>query len=322
MQPSLSKTFKALEETIKRVVVLKDRRVLELMFVALLGQGHILLDDIPGVGKTLLARTFAYSLDLSFKRIQFTPDLLPSDVTGLNYYSQKENAFIFLPGPVFSHILLADEINRATPRTQSSLLESMQEGTVTIDGETRTIASPFLVIATQNPLEMEGTFPLPEAQLDRFLFSLKLGYPSLQGEREIIHRFLHRDPLKDITPILKAEDLAPLKEEISKIHYSQVVLDYLLSITRKTREVSQIRLGSSPRGSLYLARSAQILAGIRGRDYVLPDDVQDTAIPVLAHRILPATLSSLHEKTGEEIIQHVLESIEVPIGPFNKESLQ
>lgn len=319
MEASLPSLFQQLQETIRRVVVLKDLKVLELMSVALLCQGHILLDDIPGVGKTLLAQTFARALNLSFKRIQFTPDLLPSDVTGLNYYNQKENAFVFLPGPVFCNILLADEINRATPRAQSSLLECMQEGTVTVDGKTRQISPPFLVIATQNPLEMEGTFPLPEAQLDRFLLNLKLGYPTSEGEKEMIQRFLNQDPLQEIDPIIREEDLLRLKKEISTIYYSPIVLDYALAITRKTREISQIRLGSSPRGSLYLARAAQALAGVRGRDYVLPDDVQDAAIPVLSHRILPDISSSLHEKTGEELIKQVLESIEVPIGPFDKE---
>lgn len=322
METCLSSLFKRLEDTIREVVVLKETRILELMTVALLSQGHILLDDIPGVGKTLLARTFARALDLTFQRIQFTPDLLPSDVTGLNYYNQRENAFVFLPGPVFCNILLADEINRATPRTQSSLLECMQENTVTVDGKTRTITPPFIVIATQNPLEMEGTFPLPEAQLDRFLLNLKIGYPTLEGEKEIIHRFLNQDPLKRVEPIPMERELLSLQEEIAKIHYSPLVLDYTLAITRKTREISHIRLGSSPRGSLYLARAAQALAGVRGRDYVLPDDVQDTAIPVLAHRILPDIASSLHEKTGEDLLKEVLESIEVPIGPFQKESRQ
>lgn len=316
---ALPDIFNSLQKTIGEVVVLKETRVLELMFTALLCKGHILLDDIPGVGKTLLARTFAKTLDLSFSRIQFTPDLLPSDVTGINYYNQKENKFVFLPGPVFSHLLLADEINRATPRTQSSLLECMQESTVTVDGKTRPIGVPFLVIATQNPIEMEGTFPLPEAQLDRFFMCLKLGYPTLNGEKKIVLRFLNQDPLKTLGPIIKREEIMAWEKDLLKVFFSKPVLDYALKITRKTRELHGVRLGCSPRGSLYLARAAQALAAVRGRDYVLPDDVQDTAIPVLSHRILPDISSSLHEPTGEEAIREILETITVPIGPFKEE---
>lgn len=316
----LTQGFSALKKNVEEVVILTDNRILELMFTALLCKGHILLNDIPGVGKTLLAKTFARSLDLTFQRIQFTPDLLPSDVTGINYYNQKENEFVFLPGPVFSQILLADEINRATPRTQSSLLECMQEATVTVDGKTRELQQPFLVIATQNPLEMEGTFPLPEAQLDRFFLSLSLGYPQHQEEKEMVLRFLNYDPLKKIKAVMNASHLLPLQEWVSQIHYSQPVLDYTLQVSRKTREISGVRLGSSPRGSLYLARAAQALAGVRGRAYVLPDDVQDTAVPILAHRILPDITSSLHEKTGASLVEQAIRDIEVPIGPFHKES--
>lgn len=319
-QTGITDLFSALKKKVEEVVILNDPRVLELMFTCLLCRGHILLNDIPGVGKTLLAHTFARSLNLTFQRIQFTPDLLPSDVTGLNYYNQKENEFVFLPGPVFSQILLADEINRATPRTQSSLLECMQEATVTVDGKTRKLQEPFLVLATQNPLEMEGTFPLPEAQLDRFFMCLQLGYPQLRREKEMIRRFLNHNPLKTVTPVIDSSALIPLQEEISRIYYSEPVMDYTLQLSRKTRELPGIRLGSSPRGSLYLARSAQALAGVRGRDYVIPDDVQDTAIPVLAHRILPDITSSLHEKTGATLIRQILEDVAVPLGSFHQES--
>jgi len=307
-----------LHEAVEKVVVLEQQSTLDLMLVALMTGGHILLDDVPGVGKTLLARTFARSLDLEFKRVQFTPDLLPSDVTGLNFYNQKNSSFEFRKGPVFTNILLADEINRATPRTQSSLLECMQEATVTVDGVTHTLAVPFLVIATQNPVEMEGTFPLPEAQLDRFLMCVSLGYPSAKGERGIVERFLTDNPFERVEPVCSAQDIAVLKAARAQVKYAEPVLQYALELVRTTRELDGIRLGASPRASLYLARSAQALAALRGRSYVLPDDVQDVLLPVLGHRLLPDVDSALYETSGPELVRRVMESVAVPIGPHHQ----
>ncbi|NLM52741.1 MAG: AAA domain-containing protein [Firmicutes bacterium] len=290
-----------------------DEEILELMLTAVICEGHILLHDVPGVGKTLLARTFAKALGLSFNRIQFTPDLLPTDITGINYFNQKTREFEFRPGPVFTNILLADEINRATPRTQSSLLECMQEATVTVDGVTREIGFPFLVLATENPMEMEGTFPLPEAQLDRFFMCLQLGYPEWEGEKTIVRRFLNNDPLQEIKPVATIEDLVKLRNLAAKVRFAEPVLDYLLAITRETREMDGVRLGVSPRGTLYFARAAQALALLRGRDYVIPDDLQDVAVPVLAHRLLLETTFSLQDVSRGELIKTILARVDVPL---------
>ena len=299
--------------TVREVVVMADEEILELMLTAVICEGHILLHDVPGVGKTLLARTFAKALGLSFNRIQFTPDLLPTDITGINYFNQKTREFEFRPGPVFTNILLADEINRATPRTQSSLLECMQEATVTVDGVTREIGFPFLVLATENPMEMEGTFPLPEAQLDRFFMCLQLGYPEWEGEKTIVRRFLNNDPLQEIKPVATIEDLVKLRNLAAKVRFAEPVLDYLLAITRETREMDGVRLGVSPRGTLYFARAAQALALLRGRDYVIPDDLQDVAVPVLAHRLLLETTFSLQDVSRGELIKTILARVEVPL---------
>ncbi len=304
----------AVHQSVRHVVVLEDDTALDLMLVAIMCGGHILLNDVPGVGKTLLARTFARTLGVTFRRIQFTPDLLPSDVTGLNFFNQKTSEFEWKPGPVFTNILLADEINRATPRTQSSLLECMQESTVTVDGVTRQISPPFLVIATQNPVEMEGTFPLPEAELDRFLLCLRLGYPSLDGEKEIVRRFLNKDPLRDIKPQVTSDQITWLRTASSHARFSEPVLDYALAICRATRDLDGVRLGVSPRGTLYLTRCAQALAVLRGREFVLPDDVQDVAVPVLAHRLVPDIESSLYEMDGVAVIRQVLARVPVPVG--------
>jgi len=306
-----------IDDIVKSVMVLPDDRILELMLAAVICRGHILLDDIPGVGKTMLARTFSGALGLDFKRIQFTPDLLPADVTGMNIFNQKEREFEFRPGPVFTNILLADEINRATPRTQSSLLESMQEATVTIDGKTHKLENPFLVIATQNPVEMEGTFPLPEAQLDRFLFSLRMGYPSPEGEREIVNRFINSNPLDDVKPVAGIEDLRWLREKAGRVFMAKPIQEYIVAMGQTTRKLEGVRLGASPRGTLFLARAAQAMALIRGRDFVLPDDVQDVAKPVLSHRILTSVSSTVFEVTGGELVDKALEKTEVPVGPFS-----
>ena len=306
----------AIREAVKKVVVIRDERNLDLLLVALMTGGHVLLDDVPGVGKTLLARTFARALGLQFKRIQFTPDLLPSDVSGINFFNQKTSDFEFRPGPVFTNILLADEINRATPRTQSSLLECMQEGTVSVDGVTHRISTPFLVIATQNPVEMEGTFPLPEAQLDRFLMCLRLGYPEAEGEREVVSRFLNDDPLDQVEAVVDPGEIKALASPPSRVHVSRAVVDYIVAIARQSRDLEGIRLGVSPRGVLHLARAAQALACIRGRPYVIPDDVQDVVVPVLGHRIVADVESSLYGVAREDLIEKALERVEVPIGGF------
>lgn len=305
-----------LHQAVEAVVVLEEETKVDLMLVALLCGGHVLLNDVPGVGKTLLAKTFARCLGLDFGRIQFTPDLLPSDVTGLNFYNQKISEFEFRPGPIFTHILLADEINRATPRTQASLLECMQEATVSMDGVTRNLPRPFMVIATQNPVEMEGTFPLPEAQLDRFLMCIELGYPSLEGEGEIIRRFLSEDPLEEVEPFLREDELEDMRQAVKTVGLSRPAMDYVLSVARRTRTLKGVRLGSSPRGSLYLARCAQAWAALQGRSFVLPDDVKAVAAPVLGHRLLPDVESSLHALDGAELVQEALAEVPVPVGDY------
>jgi MoxR-like ATPase len=310
-------------DNVESVVVLEDRAVVDYLLVALICRGHVLLNDVPGVGKTLLCRTFARSLDLDFKRIQFTPDLLPSDVVGINFYNQRESEFEFRPGPVFTNVVLADEINRATPRTQSSLLECMQEATVTVDGVTRQMEKPFLVIATQNPVEMEGTFPLPEAQMDRFLMCLGLGYPSSDREREMVLRFLDADPLSQVRPVASRDDIETLERASAEVSFSSPVMDYALALSRVTRSLDGVRLGVSPRGSLFLCRCARALALVRGRSYVIPDDVQELAVPVLAHRIVPDVSSSLFESGEASIVRQALARIPVPVGearPFEETS--
>lgn len=315
-QKTASSIMDSIKNSVNRVMVLPQEKLLELMLAAVICRGHILLDDIPGVGKTMLARTFAASLGLDCKRIQFTPDLLPADVTGMNVFNQKEREFEFRPGPVFTSILLADEINRATPRTQSSLLESMQEATVTIDGVTHSLQDPFLVMATQNPVEMEGTFPLPEAQLDRFLFCLRLGYPSREGEKEIINRFINANPLEEVEPVAGYEEIRSMRQTLTGVFLAEPVQEYIVDLGRNTRELEGIRLGTSPRGTLYLARAAQAMALLRGRDYVLPDDVQDVASPVLSHRLLTSVSSTVFAVTGEELVNKALKETPVPVGPF------
>ncbi|MEW6523687.1 MAG: AAA family ATPase [Bacillota bacterium] len=304
---------RAVNDNVRRVVV-GQAGTTELLLVALICEGHVLLEDVPGVGKTLLARTFARSLDLTFKRVQFTPDLLPSDVTGVNFFNQKAGAFEFRPGPVFTNILLADEINRATPRTQSSLLEAMEEKQVSVDGVTYSLPRPFLVLATQNPVEMEGTFPLPEAQVDRFLIRLELGYPDISGEQEIVRRFLSGDPLSELEPVARPGALSLLKEAAAGVFVSAPVLEYLVKICRATRDLGVLRLGVSPRGALALGRTARALALLRGRHYVIPDDVKELAGPVLAHRVLLNADASLRLRHPADIIKESLELVPVPTG--------
>ena len=272
-------------ENISRVIVGKKRPI-ELLLVALIAEGHILLEDVPGVAKTLLAKSLAKSIGGSFNRVQFTPDLMPADITGFNVYDQKSGCFSFHPGPVITHVLLADEINRTIPRTQSSLLECMEERQLTVDGKTRPLPRPFFVMATQNPIELEGTFPLPEAQLDRFLLKARLGYPDKDEEIRILERFQTTDPLEKLTPVATPEDIVRLQQNRRNIRVSAPVKGYITDIVRATRDHGAIRFGASPRGSLGLMRAGQAQALLRGREYILPDDIKSLARPVLAHRLI------------------------------------
>jgi MoxR-like ATPase len=302
----------AIQENVSRVIIGKAD-VTELMLVALLVEGHVLLEDVPGIGKTTLAKALARSLDCSFARIQFTPDLLPSDVTGLNIYNQKRQDFEFRPGPVLNQLLLADEINRATPRTQSSLLEAMQERQITVDGKTYPLPRPFIVIATQNPIELEGTFPLPEAQVDRFLMQLWLGYPSLEEEDEILKRYQHRDPLIDLRAVATAEDVLALQRQAQDIHVSTDVRNYVLQVARTTREHEAVDLGVSPRGTMALFKASQALAALRGRDYVIPSDVQHLCPPILAHRIHISPRIRLRGRTPAQVVAEITDTVPVPV---------
>ncbi len=268
------------------LVVVGKKRALELMTVALLAEGHVLLEDVPGLGKTLMAKALAKSMGGAFRRIQFTPDLLPSDVTGFSVYNQKSGEFVFHPGPVMANVLLADEINRTIPRTQASLLESMGEFQVTVDGRTIDLPKPFFVIATQNPIEMDGTFPLPEAQLDRFLMKIDLGYPARDEELAILERFRENDPLLDLAAVTTPERIVELQKRRRTVVVSAQVREYIADLVGATRTHPMVRYGASPRGSLGLMKASQALAAVRGRDFVLPDDVKELAGPVLTHRII------------------------------------
>jgi MoxR-like ATPase len=298
-------------ENAARVIVGK-KRVLELMTVALLAEGHVLLEDVPGLGKTVMAKALARSIGGSFRRIQFTPDLLPSDVTGFSIYNQKSGEFVFHPGPVMSNILLADEINRTIPRTQASLLESMGEFQVTVDGTTLDLPRPFFVIATQNPIEMDGTFPLPEAQLDRFLMKIDVGYPDKGEELAILDRFMQDDPLAGLQAISSPERIVELQRNRGGIAVALQVREYIADLVGATRSHPKVRYGASPRGSLGLIRSAQALAAIRARDFVLPDDVKELAGPVLTHRIILRHEERAKGATAGDIMAEILEKVPVP----------
>jgi len=298
---------------VARVIVGKPR-VVEHCFVALLCEGHILMEDVPGVGKTSLARALARSIHCSFRRVQCTPDLLPSDVTGVHVFNQKTGQFEFHPGPVVTHILLVDEINRATPRTQSCFLECMQERQVTADRETFPLPRPFMVIATQNPIEREGTFALPEAQLDRFLLRVPMGYPSADEEVELLHRFQDAQPLEDIESVLTADELSGLKSACRRTYIEDSVRSYIATVCRATRSDDSLRLGASPRASLALQQASQALAAMRGRDFVLPDDVKELAVPVLAHRVLLDTRASVRGLSAESVIERIVAAVPAPVG--------
>ncbi len=310
--------IKALSDTVRKnveQVIVGKSDVIDLLLTALYANGHILLEDVPGTGKTTLAKSIARSIGADFGRIQFTPDLLPSDVTGLNYYNQKEGEFIFRKGPVFSHILLADEINRATPRTQSSLLECMEEKQVTIDGNTMPLPRPFLVIATQNPVETAGTFPLPEAQLDRFLMQIPVGYPSEQEETAILTRLAFADPLRDLAPVCDRKSLITAQESISRVYIHPLILSYLVQIVRATREHPQISLGVSPRGSIALLRCLKAYAALKGSSFVTPEMVKYLAPYCLAHRLI---LHGSYQQSGSGTgyIRDILEKVPVPTEDF------
>ena len=307
---SVAAFAKNVSDNVSRVIVGKEDAI-KLVLCAILARGHILLEDVPGTGKTVMAKSLAKSLDADFARIQFTPDLLPTDVTGLSIWDAKAGEFTFKPGPVFTNILLADEINRATPRTQSALLECMEERQVTESGVTRKLAEPFLVVATQNPVEIQGTFPLPEAQLDRFLVRLKMGYPDTQGAMQILRRFISQSPLEELQPGVKREEIVEAQKALKDVEASTPVMAYITALCERTRQFEQVQLGVSPRGMLALLRASQAHALVEGRDFVTPDDVRAMAEPVLAHRIVVRGMYG-RSGQGELIVAEALKSTPVP----------
>ena len=293
-------------------VIVGKRQQLILAMVSWFSEGHILLEDVPGVAKTILARALARSVGCEFKRIQCTPDLLPTDVTGASVFHPKTAEFEFRPGPIFSRLVLADEINRATPRTQAALLEAMAEGSVTIDGVTRQLESPFLVVATQNPIDHEGTFPLPEAQLDRFLMRFSLGYPTMEEELKMLEMLQHRHPLEDLQAVISGEELLACQAAVREIHVDEKVRQYLMQIVHDTRDHEDLALGASPRASIAMFRTSQAMAAVRGRSFVQPDDIKRVAGPILNHRVILKPDSRLRKITAESIVQEILAGIAVP----------
>ena len=297
-------------------VIVGKREAVQLTVIGLLSQGHLLIEDVPGVGKTMLARSLAQSIGCSFGRIQFTPDLLPSDVTGVSIYNQETGRFEFRPGPIISQIVLADEINRATPKTQSALLEAMQERQVTVDGVTHKLPDLFMVLATQNPIEYEGTFRLPEASLDRFLMRIQIGYPRLEEEIDVLDRQQYRHPIEDLSTVVPAEEVIQAQKVTRSVYVAPAVKRYLVELVRRTRNHSDAYLGASPRGSLALYRASQALAAIQGRDYVIPDDIQYLAVPVLAHRMILAPGAHLQDLDEAQVLEEIIKKVSVPGGSY------
>lgn len=308
MNPTIEKILLNIEK-----VMIGKRNVAELSLIALLAEGHVLLEDVPGVGKTMMVRALAKSVNANFRRIQFTPDLLPSDVTGISIYNPKEMEFEFRPGPLMGNIILADEINRTSPKTQSALLEGMEEASVTIDGVTHRLHKPFFVMATQNPIEYEGTYPLPEAQLDRFLLKMKMGYPEVDEEIEVLNRAQKVPPIEDLYPVIDLEGLIALQKEIKEVYVDDTIKRYIVDIVNMTRRFTGVYLGASPRGSIALMKAAQAYAFMYGRDYILPDDIQYLAPFVLSHRIILKSEARFEGISAEEIVNRVIARIPVPI---------
>jgi MoxR-like ATPase len=294
-------------------VFLGKQEVVDDILATLLAGGHILIEDVPGVGKTTLARALARSIDCQFQRIQFTPDLLPSDILGVSVYDQAAGEFRFKAGPIFAHVLLADEVNRATPRTQSALLEAMNSAQVSVDGTTHELPRPFMVVATQNPQEFEGTFPLPESQYDRFLMRVRVGYPAVEDERRVIVSRQHSDPVDDLRPVLSVEETCALQEEVRQVRTDDAIIDYLLRLVSATRESPRLSLGASPRGSIALHRAAQARAVLDGRSFVIPDDVKRSAVPVLSHRVLPRGAPAQDTRAVEKVIEELVAETPVPL---------
>ncbi|MFT4417214.1 AAA family ATPase [Fredinandcohnia humi] len=299
-------------ENIEKVMIGK-RDVATLSLVALLAEGHVLLEDVPGVGKTMMVRSLAKSVSADFKRIQFTPDLLPSDVTGISIYNPKELQFEFRPGPIMGNIVLADEINRTSPKTQSALLEGMEESSVTVDGVTRQLPKPFFVMATQNPIEYEGTYPLPEAQLDRFLLKMKMGYPSIKEEIEVLNKAEKTKPIQHLEAVISIEELVKLQEEVKAVYVDNTIKEYIVDLVNRTREHGSVYLGASPRGSIALMKASQAYALINGRDYVIPDDIQFLAPYVLPHRIILKSEARFEGMTTEKVVMKIVERTPIPV---------
>jgi MoxR-like ATPase len=309
---NIAETADRIRSNVQKVIVGKDE-VIDQVLVAVLCEGHVLLEDVPGIGKTTLARAMAASLGATFRRIQFTPDLLPSDVTGLNWFNQKKQEFVFRPGPIMSQVVLADEINRATPRTQSALLEAMQERQVTVDGVTRSQPRPFLVLATQNPVELEGTFPLPEAQIDRFLLRVEIGYPDEVEENAILERFRASEPLETLKAVTSPEEIIGQIEARKEIRVEDSMRSYIVQVARATRNHPEVELGASPRATLALYQSAQAWAAIQDRQYVLPDDVKALAPSVITHRLMISPQAQLRGRQPEELVADIVDSVPVPV---------
>ncbi|MCX4663252.1 AAA family ATPase [Streptomyces uncialis] len=308
----LTTTAEQVRRSVEGVIEGKPE-VVRLSLTVLLAEGHLLIEDVPGVGKTMLAKALARSIDCSVRRIQFTPDLLPSDITGVSIWDQQQRDFEFKPGAIFAQIVIGDEINRASPKTQSALLESMEERQVTIDGNSYELPSPFMVVATQNPVEMEGTYPLPEAQRDRFMARVSIGYPSADAELEMLGVHGGASPLDDLQPVTHAADIVKLIDAVRSVHVADTVRRYVVDLVSATRSHPDLRLGASPRASLHLLRASKAAAALAGREYALPDDVQALAAPVLAHRLLPTAQAQLNRRTAEQVVQDIIQRTPVPV---------